>query len=376
MTLLLILFYLLLYYNIRQSKIRNKEKYFIVVVTIVMIFISGFRHPAVGNDTYATMLKFDEYAAIEWKSLLTDFWYRLTSTEYSDRDPAEIFLYKCMSYICIDSRMFLIVFSAMILTCLGVINYKLKNNLLTLLFVYIFFASFFYQYIPNSSTRQPVAVILIYFSYLSFNKKKFLRAVTLIVIASLFHKSAFIGLVLLGFMFSKKVKTIYLLSVIFFLIVMFYYQEVAILLVGINEVYSDYASGAYYQNTSRPVNVILFYIAMYLIALFKLFRDKTSEDNRMQYYGTALTLIFVPLIWVDPSLLRIGAYFGLFVPMLIARLYSENREVLIILAIVLLLNSFKDDGYRFMWQEKKMHDRYAYINTSNVKRPKTVQLVS
>ena len=157
---------------------------------------------------------------------------------------------------------------------------------------------------------------------------------------------------------------------------MIYYQEVAILLVGINEVYSDYASSAYYQSTSRPLNIILFYVAMYLIALFKMFRDKTSEDNRMQYYGTALTLIFVPLIWVDPSLLRIGAYFGLFVPMLIARLYSGNREVLIMLAVALLLNSFKDDGYRFMWQEKKMHDRYAYINTTNVKRPKTVQLVS
>ncbi len=63
------------------------------------------------------------------------------------------------------------------------------------------------------------------------------KALVIIIIASLFHKSSLIGLALLAYMYFKQVKYIYYFSAVLFLVLLFYSQPIALLLVGANEMY-------------------------------------------------------------------------------------------------------------------------------------------
>ena len=369
MTLALILFLLILYYLISIYNVRNPEKVFIITATIIMILISGLRHEGVGNDTLATMQFFDKTINTSWDDVLSNFWERyINPNRHIGKDPGEIVFYKVLSIFTKDSRVLLFVVAIIVLTSFGIFIYHSVQSLQTILFSYIFYVSLTYSYIPNSSLRQSIAYAILLFAFLNLNNKKNISFVLLLLIASLFHKSVLIVAILLPFMYIKKPMILYWFCLLPFIIVYFNYLDVGLFLGGFNDIYESYLNMNYYKYHIQPFMVILMILGLYLFIGVALTFDKNNENNRLYIYGSALTLILVPLIRIDPSALRLISYFGVLMGIQVGNSCLKvhlMRSIFWIITLIFLTKAAisPDDGYRFMWQQKKLHKRYGFINT-------------
>ncbi len=371
MTLGLITFLLILYFWIINSKPQKPEKLFIVIATIVMILLSGLRHEGVGNDTLATMLKFEETINASWNEVFSNFWERYRNPDvYIGKDPGEMIFYKTLSLFTGDSRVFLFVVATIVLVSFGYFVYRSTHSIRTILFSYIFYISITYGYIPNSSFRQSIAMAILMPAFVILNKKKYIIFVLLLLLASVFHKSVLTSIIVLPLMFVKNSKQLYWFSLLPFLFVFFNYQIVGYLLGGFSDIYEGYLGINYYARHNLPIMVILMVLGLYLYIGVSLRSKEIIERDKLYLYGSCLTLILVPLIRLDPSALRLISYFGVLMGIQVGNSCIKTEQMRTLYWVIVFIFWTKsallpDDGYRFMWQEKKLHERYGMLNAPN-----------
>ena len=92
-----------------------------------------------------------------------------------------------------------------------------------------------------------------------------------------------------------------------------------------------------------------------------------SREHQWFYINFYLAVIFAPLILVDPSLIRVSAYFSIWgivaLPLIINNFsFMPNYRLIvywIIFALILVRPILQPDtNFRFSWQEMKLHERY------------------
>lgn len=377
MTFILILYILLLYHFIYRTHVKDKSKTFCFWTAVVMFLISSLRHEAVGNDTYAYMQHFENFN-MTWGEIWQNFLLKyMTPSAVIGKDPGIDVFDKVVGYIIPNGRWYI---SLVSLITIGTIAYFIYDNAKTLrsvCFSFIFFATLFYQYIPNSAVRQSIAMVCLLWGYKLLKNRKFWQFAVMVLLASTFHKSALIGITMLPLMFTKRIKVVYLFALMGFIMVLLFPNQIALFLGGENEVYASYVGGDYYNRANRPVMIIFLILILFILTYFILIKDEKLIENRIYYYGCALTFLSVPLIWVDPSALRLISYFGLFMPLLIGNeidWYLPNSKMIyaVIVLAFFLKNMFGNDNYHFMWQEMELHDRYGYVEPHR-ELPKAVE---
>ena len=367
MTLLLLLFIFFLYYYLCRYGKNNSRSVFIIIMTLVLILISGLRHEAVGNDTFGTMLKYERIVDTSWDEVLANFWERYFNPSYNFiKDPGEDIFYKLLSYITKDPRIFLIITGIIVLCSLGSFIYNSAKTFRGVLFSYVIFVSLFYAYIPNSSFRQAMAFAILLQGYQALNKKKYLLFLGLLVFASFFHKSILISIILLPLLFLKETKLVYWGSFFLFVYVFFNYRNVGALLSETSDIYEYYLYIDFYKYNNQPFMVIIMALGLYIYNGIGLYTNKRCSNNRLYIYGSALTLVFTPLIRLDPSALRLISYFGILLAIQVANSSYGSAFMRHLFWVIVFIFFFKaslnpDDGYRFMWQEKQLHYRYGMI---------------
>ena len=362
MLLILVSFFILMYFFLHSlGETLDYRKNFVIVAAITMIFLSGLRHEYVGNDTFVTMMKFDYYSETPWRYILEDFWEKYSNPNSdTGKDPGEEIFDKLISYIVPDSRGFLIAIAFFVITSISIFIYKHARTLHSVMFTYIFYAMMFYPYIPNSAARQSLALGIVLFAYTLLMKKKRIEFIILLLLASTLHKSSLIAGIMLPLSYFNKVRLVYYGAIPAFLFMCFFYNEAAEILGAANDIYEGYILNNYYETRgkARPFMVIVLIAGLYLYNIIIMERDPNREYNKYYYYGTALTLVFTPLILFDPSAIRLASYFGLYLGMCIGNLsnittITRNGFIPIIAIFYLRVASQPDDGYRFMWQEKE-----------------------
>lgn len=104
--------------------------------------------------------------------------------------------------------------------------------------------------------------------------------------------------------------------------------------------------------------------ALYIIGLLGLRNDRDAYKNRLIYGGAAMTLVWVVMVRLDPSIIRLTAYFGpwmgLMVPTSI-KLWDKryfNLIFFIVLMVFVIRAVMTPDNYHFLWQEMALHERY------------------
>ena len=366
MYLVLILICILLYYFNKNNDSRKTIKSYVIFITLLLVAVSGFRHEAVGNDTYAYMRAFDNFSA-SWSDIFIDFWdaYLNPGVNGNGKDPGEQVIIKTLTYVIPNSRCFLFVVSVMILIPLGVFVYRNSETLETPCFFYVFYITMFYPYLPNSAIRQSFALTLLLIGFLLLQKGKWKSFLALLFIATFIHKSIFIAILILPFYYLKQTRVYYRLSLLLFVMMLFTYQYVGILLSAQSEIYEMYGTGAFYAyNQSVPYMVILMMFGLYLVGWLGIKNDDEAVDMRLMYGGAAMSLVWVVMVRLDPSLIRMTAYFGpwmgLMVPHALRKWKPNSFETIFTLILIIFtIRAFiTPDNYHFMWQEMKLHDRY------------------
>lgn len=372
MTTLLLLFLILLYYLTKRLPEEEAPKRFIYCTSFVLILVSGLRHEAVGNDTLAYMMSFEDTLDTSWSEILSNFANNyLNPLNNEGKDPAFKIFEKLVGTILPNSRLYLFVIAAILLTSIGYFIHTFSVDLRSTLFCYVFYISMFYGYLPNSAIRQSLALSIVLFAYCLAFKRNLIWSVLLVLLASTFHKSALLALLFFMFIKIENVKIVYAGSFLLFLVMLFFSNEISLFFAdSTNDIYSGYLSGSYYGETSKPIMVVILFFSLFVLSLYGLRLDDDYVYHRPFYYGTALTLVFVPLVWVNPTLLRVLSYFvlwmGLLVQLLLRKAYY-GKVILFGIILVFLMYTLKSiNSYRFMWQHMELHERY-----SSVIHPKT-----
>ena len=137
------------------------------------------------------------------------------------------------------------------------------------------------------------------------------------------------------------------------------YETVGLLLSSQSDIYSMY-SGSYYIGVGKPFMVILLYVALYMVVFFRIKQmDLNTEDSpnkRLMLSGAVLSVLFVPLILLDPSLIRISGYFYIWLGLLVPRcicMYSKKFSRLFFWGVIILfIYKANKSGldYAFFWQ--------------------------
>lgn len=124
-----------------------------------------------------------------------------------------------------------------------------------------------------------------------------------------------------------------------------FYGEIGILMADTNDIYAKYGSGSLFSHGGCPIVIVLFNIGLFFIGLFKMqaFYKEELKDPKISYpmVGAAMTVIFIPLVRLDSTLIRVSAYFVVwlctFIPIVLERFSPILRRVLLFGIVALLL---------------------------------------
>ncbi|CAG9355494.1 EpsG family protein [Clostridium perfringens] len=166
--------------NIKNTKNNLLKKLYIIPVFSFLAFISMFRASFIGNDTIQYLNIFENLKFYEIK----DFKGRY--------ELGYIFLNKLILNISDNSQLILIITSFFIIFSYSRFIYKYSNNIWLSMLLY-----FCLGYFGNSMNiiRQEMAIAILFFAYDFLIRRKFLKFVVIVFIASLFHQLSIIFII-------------------------------------------------------------------------------------------------------------------------------------------------------------------------------------
>jgi len=359
------IFILLVYFVLRFSNggdtPRNRVL-FVRIVTWTMFLISGFRHRYVGNDTINYLTGLDLVQTISWRELLGSFidMYVNPNLEIG-KDPAMLLFSKIVSMISGNYTVFILITSAIFLYPFAKFMIRNAQSINELLFGYLMFTSMYYGFLPNSAIRQSFAIAILLWGISDLQKnKKAWRFFFFVLFASFFHKSAAIGILYLAAVYFKRQSVLFMLGLPAFLFMLLFYEPVGQFMSSQSEIYNMY-SGGFYAQRSRPFVSLVLFLGLYLMSWYRYGAVSRKAQDRLQFnilsIGTLLTVTFVPLILLDPSMIRITGYFVLPMSLLVPRCMNEMRKRIVlavyVVCIMLFLYKAMKSGidYALFWQQ-------------------------
>lgn len=365
--LVIILYFILK--NINNNKAKN---YYLITITFTLCVLTAMRHLAMGNDTYAYYLHFenvDDSSFAEYYKILGDN--ILGQTNDQMKDPGYNIFAKICYKLCYGSyELYQFLVGVLVLTPIALFMKKYVHNFSGYILSYSFFISIFYSWMPNSATRQSIAIGLYLWALWIFIKKgRWFAPVLLFVIASTIHKSVLINIVPI-IIFLKKYRNNYPnYAIIGFVVMLLMGSSVAIWLgqLSNSENYMNYGLSSYYTRAAKPYGFIFQILAIYLIARWGGIRfDNSYTTSDFIKTNFMLGVILTPIILVDPSLQRLTLYFALwgviFIPNIISEFPIRKRYLVFIVLLILTLGRpliMGDQDYKFNWEHKEFHERYG-----------------
>lgn len=340
---LLILWALLL----MRSDATYKRGWFVTFATIQWIFLSGFRHISVGDDTAQYKALFLGTQRLPLETLTNDF-FKIFFTE--NEDPGYYLFQRLVQFGIEDYQMYLVLIALIFMVPLGYWIYKYSSEPLI---SFILFSVLFYEFFAITGLRQTVATALVVLiGYHFVRSRSLVPFLFILFIAMTIHKSAFVFLPFY-FLANKRLTKGYILGMLSFIGALFVLRgpffNMLVSLSGYDTY--DYLAGAGAVNFSAMLIFIL------LLALWR--RDKILENNPSAiHYFNALFLAacFLPLTFINPSMMRLVQYFTLFLLLLIPEIIKtfEVRERVVVyyaaMSLLILLFLQNSPTYSFFWQ--------------------------
>ena len=361
----------------KDKSVDAANKNYVLLMTILLIVVSGLRHEGVGNDTYAYKMMFEQIGLERWSNLLNNFWTNyIHPTDNGVKDPGYRLFSKFIYEFVPEYRFLLFVVASLLLVPLGIFVYRNSRRLETTLFFYIFYITLFYHYLPNSAVRQSLTFGIVLMGYLFLIKRKILIFIAFVILGSLMHQSSLLVLILIPAVYISKPEYIYKFSILLFFLFLISPEWLSFFFMDKNEIYDSFLSGSYYVGTQgKPVMVLLLFFCLYILGWMGINKQVRSNDHHFRLFcvGSAFVMVFLPLIWVSPALLRIISYFGPFMGIFVGDalcVLGRGRYLRICIIAIFLIHSQASNHYKFMWEEMQLNERYYSYFISNPKKDK------
>lgn len=357
-----------LYFLTQEKTYPNLNRYrknYIILICIILILQSGLRNVAVGADTYAYFLWFENVKQLSWAQIFDSFYnYYFYGI---GKDPGYDIFQKLIQYIIPSYQLFLFAIAIIFFSSLG--NFILKNtsSLTDAMFAFVLYSALFYSFYSLTGHRQTLATAATLYGFELIKKQKLLPFLILILIASTIHRSCLIFIPFYFISKIKKVKQLFTLAILILPVLFIYKNNIS----GMLKIWGGYSNYEIYEGAGTYTFTAL----LVLIALIGRWRiDYVTQNNPLSvkhFNAFIFALIFTPLTWVNPSAMRIVQYFSIFmlvlIPLIIKTLKDKTIELhrlaYIVSIIMLIFLTMKGQGaveYKFFWQEMPLGANYRF----------------
>lgn len=296
----IILLYFFLYSNKRIEE-KTRKNMFLAICFLLFFILVGFRSFETGNDTKTYVDSFNNASTYQWEYL--------SKTRF---EPGFTSFEVIISHITNSSRIFLLILS-------GLFNYGVyrfikkysKNYFLSV----IMYVCLLFFYFSMTGLRQFFAIIFVLYSFRFIKAKQLLPFLFLVLIATCFHTTSIVCLLLYPMYHIRFSWARCLSLVVVSLVAMIFLADIADNFLG------AFGWGDMYtiRNTGYSLANLLYflvYISMFIFSVFLYkIKFKTVQDEKEDnfYLYVLLASALINLIAVRMNVLsRLADYFAIF----------------------------------------------------------------
>lgn len=347
----ILLFFIIITYPFFKKKcalvsgeiIKTNNRSYIYIVSFALISLLGLRGVSVGIDTvtYNNIYNSTKYLSLS-QTLDQNIEYGYSFFEY----VVNVFF---------GDFQFLLIIVAFLF--IGVVSYHIykysKNPMLS----YALFIVYGFYSFAMSATRQTIAIALVMIAYEYMKKKKLLKFIICVFLASSFHISALIFLPVYWFnKFELNKKAIFILFLLGLLLLGFKDEFQTLL--------NSYARIEYSAIETGGNGMYIFMLISVLLGIIyrKPFAAR-NENNKYLLYMMVSALLIMPITQFHPAVMRLYFYFFIFLIIYIPNILSSINDRLIrnvgvglyfITGVIWFFTSIihieKLESYMFFWQ--------------------------
>ena len=337
------LYYRKTFSGIDEVTLEKSKKRLLVLAVLPMALLYALRYKKIGNDTvgYARFFEIDvrKYSFVE---LLDPDLHR---TEIGYRLYAKLISYFTDNYTVYFTITAIIIFGVLIRFA-----YKYTKNPFVVLYMFMTLGTYsFYE----SGLRQALAMTLCLLAVDFAQEKKLIRFVITVLLGALFHKSAYIFLIIYPFTYIKNHYLRLILNIFaggIGIVGFAFFQDWFNELLGYNYEIEETGNG---QIFALLVAIIV------IFSMFVLSRERDPDIGQNIIVQMALfSLIFWLLRLISRTAERISYYymFGMYV--YFSQTFIKDKDKLLLVARLALLGAFfvlffmRNSGavYKFFWQ--------------------------
>lgn len=273
---------------------REKKMYF-VLITIVLVFVAGFRKRNIGIDTTAYYQMFLSYKNITWSRF---------SLEILDEPGYKILNWTLANIVQSDFQLLLILEAVIAIVPVSILIYRHSDNPGISFFFYLAFGFFTFAL---SGIRQSIAIGFTIIAFMQIPKKKPLLYALFVFLAMLFHQTAIITIPMYFLRrFKINVKNALLFLVLGIGMYLFRSPIITFLL--------EHSNNYYYAMETGGDRQLLFIVLMIITALFMIKElEQTNSINSLCFCMLATTAMILPVLKYHPVLHRLFYYFYIYV---------------------------------------------------------------
>ena len=310
------------------------------LIFLVGVFISGYRSPSYTPDSQA----YAGYFTLNAQKTLEESWQAVISRE--GKDPFYYFIGNCLSKIGFTYREWFIFISIIFMAGFCYLMYKhSKNYFLSSLFM----VALSYYYFTMTGLRQAMAMGICFFAFEFAYRKKPIPFILLVLVASLFHSSALIFLII--YLIKELVIGIKQWIIVFASVVMAFLFPGAINSVVKLLAWSDELSN--YAETTTGLSIFGFVIQLSIIVfcLYCITKEHYNDTHYRVFFNTMFVGLILQSFAINiDNIFRMSMYFsiyGAFVLPDAIELQDEKvkRILYIMISTVLLIYMLRAGNY-------------------------------
>lgn len=305
----------LLMYSLKYTYRLDRMPYpkeVIRVFFLIYFLLLAFRAEPVGADTWNYLSKFQNARYSTW----TEHVFSRTS------EHGYAFLTKLVASVTGSEQIFLTVIALITVYPIAKLYMEESESPILTISLYLILPMFQMLF---SGLRQAIAIAFIPAAYRCIKERKLLKFLIVVWIASLFHSSAWLILVLYPIYYARiPRKALIWVVPVLGAVVVFRAQIYLLLFSAMN--YLFYAEYAAVEETGASSMLILFAI---ILVFSYLFLGKTDEETSGQRNILILSVVVQSFALVNRGVMRVNYYYLIFLPLLlpkvIRRIPGKNK---------------------------------------------------
>lgn len=303
---------------LKPNSDKKRKKLYLIIVFGMLTIVAAIRSYKVGIDTEQFVNAFQYINRIPFKNAF--------NVRY---EAGFVIFCRILGIFSQNIQMFIVATSIIIMPLIGRFIYRNSNDVMMSSVLFITLNQ--YAMYMNAS-RQAIAIAIILFGYEFLKDNKYVKYIICILLASLFHQTAIVMLVLIPLRKLEYSNKMYFLTIVIGGISLLIADKIFNLGISLFKTYAGYGQSIFYESSllAGSINAIIVLLALTLGMFFK--KDSDKEYHFLAYVISILFIIDMTVIKIN-IFVRLATYFSIFNIIWISKVCSvikdKNQRVLV-----------------------------------------------